>query len=303
MSDFRLKVFVSVARNLNFTKASKELFISQPAISKHIQELENQYKITLFNRIGNRIELTQGGQLFLSRAEAILENYRALEAEMNNLTQNFSGELRLGASTTIAQYMLPEILANFMKQYPNIKISLISENSSKIEELLHDNSIDLGLVEGNERRHDLKYSTLAKDELVLVTNTKGIFSSKDEVSLEELAILPLVLREIGSGTLSVVEKTLLSYNIKLQQLNLLIQLGSTESIKLFLQSIDSVAILSVISVTRELLANNLKVIDIDGITFEREFAFVSRQGILPATAELFMEYAVNHNKKLSTITK
>lgn len=113
MSDFRLRVFSSVAKNLSFTKASQELFISQPAITKHIQELETMFQTRLFERMGNKILLTDAGRLLLEHCEKILEDYGRLEYEMNLLRNEHTGELRLGASTTIAQYVLPPLLARF----------------------------------------------------------------------------------------------------------------------------------------------------------------------------------------------
>lgn len=107
MSDFRLRVFSCVAKNLSFTKASQELFISQPAITKHIQELETMYQTRLFERMGNKISLTDAGRLLLEHCEKILEEYGRLEYEMNLLRNEHIGKLRLGASTTIAQYVLP----------------------------------------------------------------------------------------------------------------------------------------------------------------------------------------------------
>lgn len=104
--DFRLKVFHSVACNLSFTKASRELFISQPAISKHIHELEVQYKTPLFERTGSQIRLTRAGELLFSHTHSLLASYRQLDFEMNLLTNNFLGDLHLGASTTISQYVL-----------------------------------------------------------------------------------------------------------------------------------------------------------------------------------------------------
>ena len=303
MSDFRLKVFLSVARNLNFTKASKELFISQPAISKHIQELENKYGITLFNRSGNKISLTQAGKLLVAHAEDITEKYRKLDFEMSRLAGNFTGELRIGASTTIAQYLLPPILAKFMLAYPKIKISLISENSSRIEALLHNHEIDLGLVEGSSRCQDLRYVPFLKDELVLVGNTKGVYSGIDEVTLDEIKNLPLIFRENGSGTLAVIEKTLERYNIRLNDLNIVTQIGRTEGIKKFIMHSDCLAILSVIAITDELLSNRLRIVDTEELSFEREFAFVSRHGTVPETAEQFMEFARIHNPKLSSKNK
>ena len=126
--DFRLKVFHSVACNLSFTKASRELFISQPAISKHIHELEVQYKTPLFERTGSQIRLTRAGELLFSHTHSLLASYRQLDFEMNLLTNNFLGDLHLGASTTISQYVLPPVLALFIKMFPDIHVSVLNGN-------------------------------------------------------------------------------------------------------------------------------------------------------------------------------
>lgn len=136
MSDFRLKVFQSVAKNLSFTKASQELFVSQPAITKHIQELESTYQARLFDRQGSKISLTEAGKLLLEHCGRILEDYKRLEYEMHLLHNEYTGELRLGASTTIAQYVLPPLLASFIKKFPQVNLSLMNGNSREIEAAL-----------------------------------------------------------------------------------------------------------------------------------------------------------------------
>ncbi|MEG1905516.1 MAG: LysR family transcriptional regulator, partial [Bacteroidales bacterium] len=183
MIDFRLKVFQSVAYNLSFTKASKELYISQPAISKHIQELEQEYKMPLFERMGNKIALTHAGTLLLTHTESILKAYRQLDFEMNLLNEVYAGELRLGASTTIAQYVLPPVLATFIRKFPNIKISLFNGNTRDIEQALTDHRIDLGMVEGNNRLSNLRYTPFLRDELVVVTHAESSLAQYDEISL------------------------------------------------------------------------------------------------------------------------
>lgn len=171
MSDFRLKVFLSVAKNLSFTKASQELFVSQPAITKHIQELETCYQARLFDRQGNKISLTEAGKLLQEHSEKILEDYKRLEYEMHLLHNEYIGDLKLGASTTIAQYVLPPLLANFIAKFPQVNLSLLNGNSREIEAALQEHRIDLGLVEGISRLPNLKYTTFLQDELVAVVHT------------------------------------------------------------------------------------------------------------------------------------
>lgn len=298
MSDFRLKVFQSVAKNLSFTKASQDLFISQPAITKHIQELESTYQTRLFDRQGSKICLTESGKLLLEHCERILEDYKRLEYEMHLLHNEYKGGLKLGASSTISQYVLPLLLASFIKKFPHISLSLTNGNTREIETALQEHNIDLGLVEGVFRLPNLKYTTFLEDELVAVIRTGSKLPVGDEITPEELLNLPLVLRERGSGTLDVFERALLQHNIKLASLQVLIYLGSTESIKLFLEHTDCLGIVSVRSITRELYSGQLRVVEIKGMPMLRDFSFAQPQGQDSGLAQVFMQFAMHHNSKL-----
>ena len=295
--DFRLKVFLSVAKNLSFTKASQELFVSQPAITKHIQELETVYQTRLFERLGNKISLTPSGKLLLEHSEQILHEYKRLDYEMHLLHNECSGELRLGASTTISQYVLPPILARFIEKFPQISLSLLNGNSREVENALQEHRIDLGLVEGNIRLSNLKYTSFLNDELVAVVHTRSKLAKLDELTVAEFCKTPLVLRERGSGTLDVLESSLQAHNIKLSDLNVQMYLGSTESIKLFLEHTNCMGIVSVRSIARELVAGHYKIIDIVGLEMEREFLFVGLQGQESGLTQLFAQFASHYNEK------
>lgn len=296
MSDFRLKVFRSVAKNLSFTKASQELFVSQPAITKHIQELEAAYQTRLFDRQGSRISLTESGNLLLEHCERILEDYKRLEYEMHLLHNEYTGGLKLGASTTIAQ--LPPLLASFIGKFPQVSLSLLNGNSREIEAALQEHRIDLGFVEGVFRLPNIRYTTFLEDELVAVVRTGSKLAVGEEITPDELFHLPLVLRERGSGTLDVFERALQQHNIKLSSLQVLMYLGSTESIKLFLEHTDCLGIVSVRSITRELYSGQLRVVEIKGMPMLRDFSFAQPQGQESGLAQVFMQFAMHNNHKL-----
>ncbi len=298
MTDFRLKVFLSVAKHLSFTQASKELFISQPAISKHIQELESEFQTRLFERKGNSISLTQSGALLVKHAEAIREQYQHLEYVMHSLSGEMVGELRLGASTTIAQYVLPPILARFTELYPQIKLSLLSGNSREIEEELEAHRIDLGLIEGIYRRRNLKYTPFIKDELIGIAQKETQNVIPASIQLKDLAQYPLILREQGSGTLDVIEQALAEKEIKLKDLQIPLYLGSTESIKLFIQHSRALGIVSIRAAQADLDAGRLREIKFDGLRMHRTFHFVSLQGELVGLPALFMRFASQYKLKL-----
>lgn len=291
MPDFRLKVFYTVAQTLNFNKAAEVLNITQPAVTKHIKELEKTYNLTLFDRTYKRISLTKAGEILLQHAHLIFEQYQKLDFDLNLLQNKTQGLLHIGASTTIAQYIIPAYLAKFHKRFPDITVELTNANSLEIEQLLTDKKIELGLVEGNTSNSDLKYIPFLKDEIVLVGNVKNKNSRKETISLKELTKIPLLIREEGSGTTEMIESNLAKKGIKMSDLVIQMQLGSTESIKNYLLHSNAFAFLSIYSVQQELTNDRLTVVDIDGLEIKRNFSFVYRQGQPSPLAELFMKFA------------
>ena len=295
--DFRLKVFYTVAKRLNFTKAAEELHITQPAVSKHIKEIEYHLHTKVFDRDGTKIKLTPAGKLLLSYTEQIFAVYSELEFEISLLNQQHKGQLRIGASTTIAQYVLPAVLAAFHQKFEDIKVSLTIANSEQIEHLLANKSIDLGVVENRSKNNAFKYSEFLKDEIVLVAGSSHPLTRKGNLKAEQLKHTSLLLREPGSGTLQIIMHHLKHAGIHLDQLQVEMQLGSTESIKSYLMHSQCAAFLSIYSILNELKENKLSVIDMKDLSMERFFYFITPQGETPSISNLFMDFAIHHNFK------
>ncbi|GAB3760233.1 LysR substrate-binding domain-containing protein [Spirosoma pomorum] len=291
MFDFRLTVFYTVAKRLSFTKAAAELFVTQPAITKHIQELESQLGMALFDRRGNQISLTTAGNVLLRHAETIMGVYRQIEFDLNALKGQPGGRLRLGASSTIAQYVIPAVLARFQEHSPEVSLSLLSGNTDQIEQALLNNDIDLGLVEGRTHHSDIRYTPFVKDELVLVCRADHPLAGRDEITLAELKTVPVALRERGSGSLEVIEHALRGAGLRLTDLNLAMQLGSTEGIKSYLTSSASIAFISIFAVQNELQNGILRVLDVTGLAIQRDFYSIQLQGVSEGLADTFMRFA------------
>lgn len=291
--DFRLKVFKTVAQQMSFTKASKLLFISQPAVTKHINELEKQFGKALFNRHGNSISLTSEGEICLDYAKRIIALYESLQSEFTGF-EVFPSRINLAASTTIAQYILPSLLSKFKTVHPQTTISLINQNSELIEALILDKKSDLGLVEGNTNNPLLHYQPFVKDEIVLTCRKENTFLRTSEIGLDQLLSLPLILREQGSGTRIIIENALEQKNLAIKNLNIQIELGSTESIKNYLLNSDSFAFLSIHSIERELKNHTLSIVDISGFEIHRIFQFVSLHGNYNPTSERMKNFFINH---------
>ncbi|MFA7116347.1 MAG: LysR substrate-binding domain-containing protein [Bacteroidales bacterium] len=299
MNDFRLQVFISVAETLSFTRASEKLYISQPAISKHIRELEASYGVQLFERTRSSVKLTEEGNRFYVYAIDICDKYKELEFEMSLYNKKVKGELKIGASSTISQYILPKILSHFMNDYPDIRINLFNGNTQQIEKMLQDHRIDLGMIEGRNGISEFNCEKFQNDEIVLVRKTRlqdedfsANVSSVDNISIDELKNLKLVLREDGSGTLNVINTALAEVGVELTDLNILTNLGSTESIKHFLmETPDTYGLISIAALHSELMHNELQVVDVDGLSIDRELLFISLTGKRSRLSDKFKIYA------------
>ena len=294
--DFRLKVFHTVAQRLSFTRAAAELFITQPAVTKHIKELEHQLSVQLFKRNGSSITLTNAGKILLQFAEKIAQLHAELETELAQLNNMESGVLHIGGSTTVAQTILPKILALFKKTYPAVNFTFIQANTDVITQLVLGEKIDIAIVEGAAHYPQIAYAPFAKDEIVLVTRANNQLAKKAEITPKQLPQIPLVLREAGSGTLDVIFNALDAVGINPRELQVEIQLESSIAIKQYLLFSETATFLSIQSVVSELKYNELSVIDIKGLEIFRTFQFIQLQGKNSKLIELFKRFClVNYN--------
>lgn len=298
MFDFRLKVFYTVAQKLSFTKAAQALFITQPAVTKHIRQLEQQLGVGLFRRNGNSVTLTAAGQLLLQHTQKIAEAYAALENDMAQLSNSMGGSIRIGASTTLAQYVLPPLLARFRTAHPSVHFSFATGNTEQVEQQLIQGSLDVGVVEGKSHHPQVIYEPFAKDEIVLVTRTSSELAQKAVIKPEQLRTIPLVLREHGSGTRDVLLNALAEAGIQAKDLQADILLDSTESIKQYLLHADCAGFLSIHSITKELQQRELAVVELKGLEIYRTFQFITLRGHAPHLAELFRKFCKCHHNLL-----
>ncbi len=293
--NFKLKTFKKVAEKLSFTKAAKELFITQPAVTKHINNLEQEFNVKLFIRKGNKIELTKAGNILLKYAKDIENIYNQLNFELSALNQKQKGKIKIGASTTMTQYVLPQLMASFKSKFKDLSVSVINGNTEQIEKALSSNEIDLGIIEGQSKRSEFHYIEFLKDEIVLVAKSSNKIAKNSEISLSELQKLPLILREEGSGTLEVISYYLKQKNINFTDLSVEMQFGSTEGIKNYILNSDRLAFLSIQSILNELKRNELSIIDITDFEIKRNFNFIFPEGQQNKIVDLFIRFASHYN--------
>ncbi len=280
MLSTRHEIFIEVAANLSFSRASEILFISQPAISKHIKALEAYYKTTLFERKGNLVELSHAGKLLLNRLKEAKKIQSQLEFELSILKDQLraKGQLKLGASTTVALYIIPKILSAFHQKYPEVKISLLNRNTDTIVQALIDQEIDIGIVEGKKKKASILYQPFVTDEVVAVCSAKSSIAKKKSLTIADIKNYPVVLREQGSGTLAALNYTFKKNGIKLSDLKVNVRLSGTEALKNFLREDDCLGFLPRGSVTKELQSGDLVIVNIEKFQIVRDFFFIQRHG-------------------------
>jgi DNA-binding transcriptional LysR family regulator len=263
MADRRLQVFYTVAKQLSFTKAADILYMTQPAVTFQVKQLEEHFNTRLFERSHGKISMTPAGDLVLGYAERILALTGEMEARVGELTGQVTGPLMIGASTTIAEYQLPRILGEFKARYPEVQARLMVANSETIENKVAEHALDVGLIESVPHHPTLKVHACCDDELVMICSPDNPLAKKGVVKAKDLAVQPYVSREMGSGTREVVDQYFRDHGINPDDLHIEMELGSREAIKGAVQAGLGVAILSAATVSKEVKLGELVAIPLD----------------------------------------
>jgi len=299
VENFRLKVFRTVAEVMSFRKAAEVLHLSQPAVSQQIRALEEEARVRLFDRAGgdghgSQISLTEAGRVLLVYANRAAATMAEAERALAALNHEVTGELRLGASTTVAQYLLPRILGAFLKQYPHVRMSVVSGNTEEIAEAVAEERVALGIIEGPAMRRDVKTEPMAPDELVLIVSPVHAWAQrKGGISAAELGTVPLLLRERGSGSRRVVERALKQAGLPLKSLKVAMELDSTEAIISGVEAELGVGFVSRWAVGKVLRLGSVKVVKVVGLRMVREFSFVHVAGAeASGAAAAFQRFAL-----------
>lgn len=278
-----LRLFATVAQSGSFSRAAEELHISQPAISKGVRDFELQVGCRLLDRGTRGVRTTREGEALLRHAKTLFAIERAAEEELNALRGLGGGVLRIGASTTIAVYMIPYYLGVFHRKYPGIKLSITSTNTRDITKLLVSHEIDIALVEGPVEEPCVLSEAWRKDEMVLIASPEHVLANAAKpIDPALVAQETFIARELGSGSREVVAAALDTMQIcPVRQL----EVGSTEAIKQLVASGLGVAIVSVATIRDQMANGTLVIIPVQNMHVERTLWQLSVHGRLanPAT--------------------
>ncbi|MCW8830296.1 MAG: selenium metabolism-associated LysR family transcriptional regulator [Gammaproteobacteria bacterium] len=296
MADRRLKIFHTVARLLNFTKAAEELHMTQPAVTFQIRQLEEQFNTRLFDRTHNKVSLTDVGHQVFEYADRILKLYEDMTRSINDMTGDVSGGVALGASTTIAEYMLPLMIGEFKEKYPDVMISLKESNTEDIVSMVENNVIDLGIVEGYVNNKNLVVEECKMDQLVVIMPNNHPLAEQKAIHVKEIVAHPFISREHGSGTQEVITKYIEQHGDH-DLLDVCFELSSPEAIKGAVEAGMGISIVSKATILKELRLGSLTAVNLSP-KLERPFSFVrQRYKFKSRAADELLSFAQDFCKK------
>jgi DNA-binding transcriptional LysR family regulator len=270
-------VFREVANQASFRRAAEVLYITQPAVTQQIKALEEELGSRLFDRSGGKVRLTAAGEVLLRHAgEAEATLSRAVE-EIGSLEGEVRGALRVAASTTIAQYVLPRLLAEFARQHQGVQLELESANTQRVVEAVANGDAPIGLIEGPAHNQELVVERWLEDELVLVVPA-GHEWAEEEIALSALGSAKLLVRERGSGTREVIEQALKRAGAPIQRMQIGMELGSTEALLACIEAGLGVGFASRFSLERQRALGTLAAVKVKGLRIAREFSIVRPRG-------------------------
>lgn len=294
---FRLKVFRTVAEQSSFRKASELLNITQPAVSQQVQALEEELGMTLFDRSGSRVSLTPAGVVLLQYAQRAAVVAAEAATELAAMQGDLVGELRMGASTTVAQYILPRMLARFRRYHPKVSISVMSGNTEWAVEALLRGEILAGVIEGPASSAEIHKQKLLDDRMALIVPGGHAWAQRESVALEKLPEIPLLMRERGSGSRRVVETALRKAGMRLGRLQIEMELDTTGAIIAGVEAGLGAGFVSLVAVEKEERMGLVKALPVTGLEIVRPITLIRRsgpQGEGPGKA--FEEFAVAEAK-------
>jgi molybdate transport repressor ModE-like protein len=300
-----LRSFVAVAHSGKISAAAKQLHLSQPAVTAHLRRLEEIVGKPLISRSSRGVHLTSAGHQLQTLATEIQNTLSRIESSFHR-EEKLAGELRFGASLTIASQVIPLFLVEFCRVHPGVVVETKVENTEVVLNSVREGTYPFGLVEGNPRAAGLRLERFVDDELVLVAGTNSTFSAYQRLvasvtSVEDLYRLPLIWRESGSGTRAVTEKALRKLGLQTRRLAYQYVISDIQAIKKMAVQCLGLTFLSRWSVTDEIAAGTLRVVRINNLLVRRGFYWVLPSGALGEPGDTFIRFCNDYRSKLAVI--
>lgn len=284
----KIEAFSKVFEHRSFSKAGKALYLSQPTISAHVASLEQELEVNLFDRIGRTVVPTKAGEVLYHHAQRIFEASELAITEIRRLQERITGKLDLGGSTIPANYILPDILAQFWREYPEVVMDLRIGDSEEIVRQVRENELMLGVVGASYDIPDLHFEPIVSDSLVLVMTPDLHDRHRHLDPVEMFMALPWVMREEGSGTRVAMSASLAKYSLDINALKTVILVRNAGAMARCLSAGMGAAITSAVTVQNELQSGELIAVGLPGLEMERSFhvVFNTKRSLFPAAVKL-----------------
>ncbi|MRX56077.1 LysR family transcriptional regulator [Bacillus sp. HMSC76G11] len=266
-----LKTFVTLAEIKNFTKTAENLRMSQPSVSLHIKNLEKEFQTTLFLRSPKFLQITPTGEILYDRAKRMITLYEQTRQDILEHQNSIKGELKIGASFTIGEYILPSLLLDLQTEYPELELQVLIGNTEEIIQSVRMHQVDIGLIEGQTNEKELSVHPFMQDELFIVSSKNHELASKEEVTFSDLQNQPWVTREVGSGTREFLNHVIRTNGLKVKSL---LTISSNQGIKETLINGMGLSFLSQSVIERDVQNQNLSIIKMKNQSFTRTLSYI-----------------------------
>jgi DNA-binding transcriptional LysR family regulator len=295
----QLEIFRNVVELGSFSKAADAVFLSQASVSERIATLENMVGTRLLDRLGRKVAPTKAGELLYKHAVLLLDMKRTASLEMEQFLGIRQGDIHMGGSTIPGEYILPKVLGGFHHEFPSISVLLTIADTSEIERRVLDGDLELGVIGSRTSHRNLVHNELWQDELVLTIPAQHRWAKKRVVSLAELSEEPFIMREVGSGTLRIMEEYLRGPRSKgLEPLNIVARLGTSTAIKEGIKAGLGISILSSRAVDTEIKAGILKALKVKGLSMFRSFHLIrDKRRIASPLCQAMLDFLISTSKE------
>ncbi len=285
--DQQLQVFITVVENKNFSRAAEVLHMTQPAVSQYIRTIEENLGVRLLDRTNKYVRVTKAGEIVYHHAKEIVALYTRMGSLLDDLTNQVKGPLTIGASYTYGEYILPYVIAKMKKQYPDVRPTVTIGNTEKIAELVRNHQLDVGIIEGQIKKDkQMTIQDFAEDHMVIIVSTKHPINQKN-VTKEELEKQTWILREEGSGTREAGENVFKQLQISPENI---MTFGSTQAIKVAVEAGLGISFLSRLVVQKELIQGTLKIVELPGLPFTRQFSIITNSPFQTKALQEFIKH-------------
>ncbi|GAB4278036.1 MAG: selenium metabolism-associated LysR family transcriptional regulator [Coriobacteriia bacterium] len=286
----QLRAFLAVVEHGSFSAAAKALGLSQPAVTQQIQALEATLGVTVFDRHYRRVDLTEQGKVLLPYARSITEKVDEALLELERLSDEVSGHLHVAASTTPGQYVLPSLLGRFREQYPRVGLSLVVHDTAEVLDAVESREADMGMTGARMKGRQLEFEEMGSDKLLLIAPPDWPVAKEKGVGLDDVARLPFVIREEGSGTRKMAEESFVAAGHDPNELNVVVELGTNEAVVTAVEGGLGVAVVSGWAAQKALQLGTVAQVDCAHFPVSRPLWAVIPRRQLTGAAEAFLEF-------------